>query len=54
MMFPREMNPGLQAPAMGARLWRLSAWIGDIAAMNSIPDLIPLAMATLTVWLDIQ
>ncbi len=39
---------------MGEPPRRLSAWIGDIAAMISILGLIPLAMATLTVWLDIQ
>ena len=49
-----DMNPGLQAPAMGEPPRRLCAWIGDIAAMISILGLIPLAMATLTVWLDIQ
>ena len=39
---------------MGEPPRRLCAWIGDIAAMISILGLIPLAMATLTVWLDIQ
>ena len=54
MTFQRAMKLGLYGPAMGEPPWRLSAWIGDIAAMISILGLIPLAMATLTVWLDIQ
>ena len=53
MAFQRETQIGLYSNRHEDTL-RTAAWFWDTAAMLSILGFIPLAMATLSIWLDIQ